>query len=406
MTNGEAPTTADYGQAPATAATPENAAAAMAPAEQPVYGRLNAAEQAALAAAASEAFIPAEGEAAANVAEAQPEAPAQADADPVKKKEDEDADSEEELVDLAMASEADIFDAIAAADGAREVSGEEGEASALGGDSGGAPILAVLAVAAAGAGLYFALDGGDDNDLDPTPEPEPEPDNVAPVITSAAAVSVDENVAVDTVVLDVNATDADDDDITYSILAEGDDAAAFEIDPETGEVRFIASPDFETQDSYSFTVVATDSEGNATEQDVVVTINDIDDEATVVSLDDADDDNNDLTPALVDAADDDFFFTDDAAVASNTIILNFEEGDSIQFSEGAEVSFTTGADDANDLEITVNEGGVVSIILLDDVLADDVGFIFDEETAEEAVGFDFISVAEPVVVAVAEDTFA
>ena len=520
MTNGDAPITAETGPTPNEAPVQQTAAAMAAP-QQAAPVRFAEPAQPALSAAAFELNAAAEAEAMPQPAEVEApvDAPVDADIDLAKKKEDEEA-AQDELVDLAMTPEADVLDAIVAADGAREVSGDEDGASALGGDgSGSGAILGVIALAAVGAGLYFVLDSDDDDVIDLTPPPPPPPPaNVAPVITSANAVDVDENGDVADIVLDVDATDADGDTITFSILDTSTDAAAFTIDPATGEVRFVASPDFETQDTFTFTVVATDSEGNATqqdvtvtindvvevnlaptftsvaavaidensdvatvvldaeatdpegdditfsirdnnsdgdttndddgdaftvdpatgevrfvaspdfetqdtfaftlvatdsegnetEQDVTVTINDVDDEAVTVNLDTADNDGNPLTANIIDAANGDFDFTDDDGVASNTIILNFEEGDTITFSEGADLSYSTGTDDPNDLEITVNVNGVVSTIILDDVLADNVGFIFDEATAEAAVGFDFISVEEPAMTmtATADATFA
>ena len=412
-------------------------------------------------------------------------------------KDEDEREGEEEAAALAMDT-ANIVDIVEAADVARASAPAEGETLGLGGDSDGAPLLAVLALAAVAAGIYIAVDGGDNDDID-DPEPEPEPVNEAPSFTSDETVSVDENTAVEEVVYTATATDPDGDDITYSI-ADGDDVDAFTIDPDTGEVRFVASPDFETQDSYTITVVATDSEGNATTQEVTISINDLDENAapvidtdaafaidedfsvddvafdvdatdpegdpitytlsgedadqfvidletgevrfvespdfetqaeynvtvnasddqgnttsqdvvvtindleepTVINLDAADSDGSTLTGEVISAADGDFIFTDDSAEGSFTIIQNFDLGDSIVFSEGSELSFTTSADDANDLEITVNDGGVLSIIVLDDVLADDAGLIFNEATAEAEVGFDFISVGElPVAPAMA-----
>ncbi|MDT0576963.1 hypothetical protein RM533_12375, partial [Croceicoccus sp. F390] len=112
---------------------------------------------------------------------------------------------------------------------------------------------------------------------------------------------------------------------------------------------------------------------------------------TTVDLDGSDDDNNANTPVTIDADDGDFLFTDDAGTASYTIIQNFEEGDAIQVSDDFEATFTTAAGDPNSLEITFNNDGVVSQIILEDVVGDDAGFIFDEATAEAAVGFDFFS---------------
>ncbi len=59
------------------------------------------------------------------------------------------------------------------------------------------------------------------------------------------------DVSTATVVYDANATDDDatapNNTITYSL--SGDDAGLFNIDTSTGEVTFIASPDFETRRS-------------------------------------------------------------------------------------------------------------------------------------------------------------
>ena len=68
----------------------------------------------------------------------------------------------------------------------------------------------------------------------------------------------------DSVVYTAMATDADEDPLTYSL--SGADAARFTIDPTTGAVRFIASPDFENPDDaggnnvYDITVTASDDQ--------------------------------------------------------------------------------------------------------------------------------------------------
>ncbi|QQN75456.1 cadherin repeat domain-containing protein [Croceicoccus sp. YJ47] len=507
MTRSEAPTAVEQGQQAGSTATPANEAATPETAANTAETAkpLTAAELAALAAAASEDAVPQveSEEAPVEMADAaQAQAKAQAVVDEDEKEDEDDADAQDAPVDLAMGSEAAVFEAIAAADDARAAPGDEGEeASALGGDSNGAPILAVAAVAAAGLGLYAVLDDNDD-DID---LPEPEPENVAPVFTSGTDVDFAENTDAGEVVYTATATDADGDDITYSIDADSADFDAFTIDPDTGEVRFVASPDFEMQDSYTLTVIATDSEGNSvsqdvdiaitdvventaptfangddvtvaidensdvatvvydanavdaegdaitysiedgddsdaftidaddgevrfvaspdfemqdsytitvtatdaegnmTSQDVTIDVNDLDDAITTVNLDAVDTDNNPNTPNLIDSGDMDYLLTDDAEVASYTIIRNFEEGDMIEFSNTDSVSFSTGPDDANDLQIIFNNNGTVSEIILDDVLGDDAGLIFNEATAEAAVGFDFFSYAD---VTVAADTIA
>ena len=61
------------------------------------------------------------------------------------------------------------------------------------------------------------------------------------------------------VIWNASATDADGDDLTYSL--GGTDASAFEIDEDTGEVTFVAVPDYESGvTAYDFTVTADDGE--------------------------------------------------------------------------------------------------------------------------------------------------
>ena len=102
-------------------------------------------------------------------------------------------------------------------------------------------------------------------------------DNAAPLFTSGAAGSVDENVDPGTLVYDAETTDAS--SVSYAL--NGGDSAAFSIDPQTGQVSINQSPDFESKSSYSFNVVATDARGNASSQAVTVSVNDIEEGQTV-----------------------------------------------------------------------------------------------------------------------------
>ena len=80
------------------------------------------------------------------------------------------------------------------------------------------------------------------------------------------------------------ATDADGDPLMYSL--SGTDAARFTIDPTTGAVRFIASPDFENpgdaggNNVYNITVTASDGD-NSTNHDVAITVTNVNDNAPV-----------------------------------------------------------------------------------------------------------------------------
>lgn len=100
-------------------------------------------------------------------------------------------------------------------------------------------------------------------------------DEAKPEFQSAAAASVDENVAVGTLVYTAEASD--DSPVTYSLKSAPE--GVFAIDATTGEVTIQVEPDAETNPEYSFTVVATDEVGNEAELPVVLTINDLDDAA-------------------------------------------------------------------------------------------------------------------------------
>ena len=105
-----------------------------------------------------------------------------------------------------------------------------------------------------------------------------ENDNV-PAFTSPATVSVAEN---QVAAYEAAATDADGDPLSYSL--SGTDAALFTIDANTGEVRFMASPDFEMpgdddmDNVYDITVTASDGD-NRTEQAVAITVTNENDNA-------------------------------------------------------------------------------------------------------------------------------
>lgn len=101
-------------------------------------------------------------------------------------------------------------------------------------------------------------------------------DTAAPVFTSSANVSVAEN---QTSALQVNATD--DSAVIYSI--SGTDASLLSIYPTTGVVTFNTAPDYEVpsdsdaNNTYVFTVTATDTANNAASQAITVTVTDGDD---------------------------------------------------------------------------------------------------------------------------------
>ncbi len=99
--------------------------------------------------------------------------------------------------------------------------------------------------------------------------------NETPVFASStASISVAENSDVSTVIYTAFASDVDGDTLTYSLT--GADDSLLTIDPVTGEVRFNASPDYETKNQYLFTVTASD--GALTDTvDVTLDVTDVND---------------------------------------------------------------------------------------------------------------------------------
>ena len=94
-------------------------------------------------------------------------------------------------------------------------------------------------------------------------------DEVAPNITSNSSYSVAEN---QTTAFTVSATDSS--NITYSIVS-GNDSSAFSINSTSGVVTFNTAPDYETKNSYSVIVKATDTSNNFSTQNVTVNITDV-----------------------------------------------------------------------------------------------------------------------------------
>ncbi len=98
--------------------------------------------------------------------------------------------------------------------------------------------------------------------------------SAAPIFTSAATASVAEG---QSAAYRAAATDADGDMLRYSL--SGTDAARFTIDPDTGEVRFRAAPDFEApgdadgDNVYDIIVTAFDGT-NRTDHNVAITVTD------------------------------------------------------------------------------------------------------------------------------------
>ncbi|MDP2613990.1 cadherin repeat domain-containing protein, partial [Oceanobacter sp. 2_MG-2023] len=73
--------------------------------------------------------------------------------------------------------------------------------------------------------------------------------------------AIDENSGGNAVIYTATTDDAV---VVYSL--SGTDASLFSINSATGEVTLLADADYETKDSYNFTVTAIDGAGNHTDQ--------------------------------------------------------------------------------------------------------------------------------------------
>ena len=135
-----------------------------------------------------------------------------------------------------------------------------------------------LLLGAVGAGGIIALASGGKADATPPPV---SPVNAAPVFSSAATTAIPENQGLAYTAV---ATDSDGDALTYSL--SGPDAALFSINSSTGQVTFDDLPDFESPRDAGgdnvYDVVVTASDGvNSTDQAVIITVTNENDNAPV-----------------------------------------------------------------------------------------------------------------------------
>ncbi len=170
------------------------------------------------------------------------------------------------------------------------------------------------------------------------------------------------------IVTDVDANDGDggisDTGITYSLIGGGDNDF-FTIDNATGELSFIAVPDFETpldsgaNNTYTITIVATDDDG-ASQNNLLIEVTDIDEVApSLVLAEDQEistDENNcfytvegtELDPTTA---------TDDSG---GLVSLNYSLQKMTANPNLIEENFDTGSWDSNNFELGTNTGSVVN----------------------------------------------
>lgn len=91
-------------------------------------------------------------------------------------------------------------------------------------------------------------------------------DTTAPVFTNSDTVSVhlNQNIAITLAAIDNVSI------VSYAI--SGTDSASFDIDTESGAVRFKTAPDYDIQNMYTFAATATDASANVATQNVTINI--------------------------------------------------------------------------------------------------------------------------------------
>lgn len=190
----------------------------------------------------------------------------------------------------------------------------------------------------------------------------------APVNTSVAAATTPENTT--GTVYTATATDADGSPVTWSI-AGGADAAAFSIDPNTGEVSFAAAPaDFEVptdtgaDNVYDLIVRASDGVATA-DQAVALTVTDVNEAPMISSAATASTPENTTVPVHTVAATDPesdpvtYSITGGADAALFTIDASTGEV-SFNTSPDREAPTDAGGNNVYDIEVTASDGALSS----------------------------------------------
>jgi len=103
------------------------------------------------------------------------------------------------------------------------------------------------------------------------------------VITSAGSLSVNENIDADTAVYTATARDPNGVTSGFSFAISTGNSSDFTINSSTGVVTIDASPNFEAQPSYSFTVTATKSGQPTATKNVTIGVNNLDDTAPTIT---------------------------------------------------------------------------------------------------------------------------
>nr|XP_029134918.1 protocadherin gamma-A11-like isoform X11 [Labrus bergylta] len=112
-------------------------------------------------------------------------------------------------------------------------------------------------------------------------------DNVPVFSQTVYKASLPENSPLDTLLITVSATDADEGlngEITYGFDDVSDDNQVFSLDSKTGEIKVAGSIDYEKESSYEMQISAKDGLGLASYATLVIDITDMNDNAPVIYL--------------------------------------------------------------------------------------------------------------------------
>ena len=134
---------------------------------------------------------------------------------------------------------------------------------------------------------------GSDTDIVDIGAYEYENTNIAPVFTSGASFSINEN---QTVIGTVTANDSEGDILTFSVSGTDLSISA------SGVLTFNAAPDYETQSSYTATVTVTDGTNSVT-QLVTISVLDVNEVPIFTSLSSFNVDENQTDVGIVSATD-------------------------------------------------------------------------------------------------------
>ncbi len=182
------------------------------------------------------------------------------------------------------------------------------------------------------------------------------------------------------------ATDVDGDALTFGL--ESDATSGTATVAADGTVTYTPNAGFVGTDSFVVNV----DDGNGGTDTATVNVDVTDGPAlNVVSIDNTPETAGETVPATADID----VFSDDAESFTDVVITGFNasgEGDTIAVTNAAagDYFFGTGTD-PNDLRITFNDGANFTEIILDDVLVGFEGFVFNLQSATDALGYDFIT---------------